>query len=121
MAMKRHLRKIIVALAILVVTGASAGFYIKSRNGKKEQLEYQTEKVDRGEIKITVSATGVIQPKTLVDVKSNAGGEVTDIAVDVGSRVRPSEYIASIDPTDARAQLDQALADQAGVDARIAQ
>ena len=69
----------------------------------------------------SISATGVLQPKTTVDIKSNAGGEILLLKVDVGDRVRKGDLIAEIDPTDARTQLDQANADQRSADWKIAQ
>src|SRR5262249_26480097 len=62
-----------------------------------------------------------LQPKTTVDIKSNAGGEILLMKVDVGDRVRKGDLIAEIDPTDARTQLSQAEADQRAAQWKIAQ
>ncbi len=120
MLLKRHLRKIVIAAVVLGVGGASYGFYVRAKNGKKDTLRYDTAKADRGEIRITVSSTGVIQPKTTIDVKSNAGGEVTKMQVEVGDFVKKGDLICRIDPTEASTALEQARAEAAQQDLRIA-
>src|SRR5438105_92305 len=118
---KNVLKVVIILVSILAVGGASAGFYIHSQGAKKSNIEYETAKVDRGQIRITVSATGVLEPYKIVDVKSDLGGRVTSLGVDVGDFVKLNDVIATIDPTDAQTALDQATADEDATQARINQ
>jgi HlyD family secretion protein len=118
---KNVLKVVIILLSILAVGGASAGFYIHSQGAKKSNIEYETAKVDRGDIRITVSATGVLEPYKIVDVKSDLGGRVETLMVDVGDFVKKDDVIATIDPTDAQTALDQATADEQATQARINQ
>src|SRR5439155_25135136 len=95
MAGKRNLVKIVVILVtILAIGGASAGFYIHNQSAKKSQIEYETAKVDRGQIRITVSSTGVLEPYKIVDIKSDLGGRIQTLRVDVGDFVREGDEIA---------------------------
>src|SRR4051794_550329 len=118
---KRMVRVVIILVSILAVGGASAGFYIHSKGAKKSDIEYETAKVDRGQIRITVAATGVLEPYKIVDVKSDLGGRVESLVVDVGDFVKQGEVIATIDPTDATTALQQATADEDATQARITQ
>src|SRR5205809_3091029 len=108
--MKRNLTRILIMLAVVVVAIISAGAIIKARSGKSDKVEIKTAKVERADVKSTVSATGVIQTFKTVDVKSNVGGTVDKLAVDVGDRVKKDQLIALIDPTDTKTALDQAKA-----------
>lgn len=121
MLLRKYGKRAIAGLVILAVAGVTHGFYLRGRGEAPEGLHYETKAADRGPIRVTVSATGVLQPKTTVDLKSNAGGEVVQLPVEVGDFVRAGQLIASIDPTDARVQLDQAEADQRAAEWRIDQ
>jgi HlyD family secretion protein len=86
-----------------------------------EKTQFQTAEVERTDLKQTVSATGTVQPLTVVDIKSRAGGEVKLLAVDVGAMVKPGQLIARIDPTDSQTTYNQAEADVRAGNARISQ
>src|SRR5262249_55317906 len=108
--MPRNLRRLLLGLVVLVIAVASVGAIIKARSGSEQKTTYKTAKVERGDVVSSVSATGVIQPLTTVEVKSNVGGRINLLTVDVGSRVKKDQVIAQIDPTDPKTQLDQAVA-----------
>lgn len=108
--MRRHLKRVLVALAVLVVAIASVGAILQARNGNAQTTTYETAKVERGDVVSSVSATGIIQPLTTVEIKSNVGGRIDVLAVDLGDVVKKGQLIAKIDPTDSRTQLDQARA-----------
>ena len=66
-------------------------------------------------------ARDTIEPLTTVDVKSNVGGRVDVLAVDVGDSVKKGQLIARIDPTDTNTQFAQAQADYQADQARLDQ
>ncbi len=65
----------------------------------------------RGELRVTVSATGVISPINVIEVKSKASGIVEQIPIENSDRIRTGQLIARLDQTDTRNAYDQALAD----------
>jgi len=67
--------------------------------------------------KDVISASGTIEAIE-VDVGSKVSGEVQQLAVDEGARVKPGDLLATIDHASADIQLRQA---QAGVDLALAQ
>jgi len=113
-------RKIAVgaAISVLVATWVTVSAVRSARNQKPT---VETARVERGTVTKSVSATGVLQPLTTIDVKSNAAGRVDVLAVDVGSVVKPGQLIAKIDPTDSQTALNQAQADLAAANAKLAQ
>lgn len=88
---------------------------------KANEPMIQTARVERGTVVSSVSASGVLRPLTTVDVKSNAGGRVEVLAVDVGTVVKAGQLIAKIDPTDSQTALNQAEADLSAANARLSQ
>jgi len=113
--------KIIATIVLLAII--SGGWIVvgRVRANKADKVTYETAKVERGDVVQTVSATGVLQPLTTVDVKSKAGGQVTLLAVDIGSVVKAGQLIARIDPADTLASYNQAKADLDAAMARMRQ
>jgi RND family efflux transporter MFP subunit len=58
----------------------------------------------------TVSATGTLAAEDRVVLGAKVVGRLSEISVDLGSRVRKGESIARIDPNDYRLRVDQAAA-----------
>jgi HlyD family secretion protein len=112
--------RIITGAVIIVLIGGWVTFS-KIRTARANQPTIETAKVERGTVVSSVSASGVLQPLTTVDVKSNAGGQVELLAVDVGTIVAPGQLIAKIDPTDSRTTFNQAEADLSAANARMSQ
>ncbi|MDQ8164816.1 MAG: efflux RND transporter periplasmic adaptor subunit [Gemmatimonadota bacterium] len=78
----------------------------------------QTATVQRRDIVVNAEATGVIEPITVVEVKSKtASGQVIAMAIEVGSYIRPGDLIVQIDTTDLSTNLRQNLADEAAAQA----
>ncbi len=111
--------------SLLWGTGAVAlagiGGWAWTHKTSASDVIYKTAPVEKSDLRQVVSATGVVQPFTVVDIKSRAGGEVKTLAVDVGTRVKAGQLIARIDPTDSQTTFDQALADVDAGNARISQ
>ncbi len=107
-----------IAIVIIAVVIAGAGWwYLRSRqNGEQEEALY-TATVQRGDLRVTVAATGVLEPLTTVEVKSRTGGEIEKLYVEAGDYVKAGDVIAQLDPTELQGNVDQA---QATVDAAVA-
>ena len=89
---------------------------------------YATETVRRGNLQVTVTATGNLQPTNEVQVGSEQSGLVTGVFVDNNDRVTQGQPLARLDTsrlqdaaTQARAGLAQAQAEVATAAATLAQ
>ena len=91
-------------ICLLVVSLACSG------SGKKDE-QYQTAKVDRGDITMTVTATGTLSAVTTVQVGSQVSGVISRIYADFNSRVHKGQLLAELDPTPFQAQVEQRQAD----------
>lgn len=65
----------------------------------------------RGDLHISVSATGAVTPINVIEIKSKASGIVEKIPVEASDRVQVGQLIARLDQTDTRNAFEQALAD----------
>lgn len=105
-------KKVIVGIIFAVAVIVGAVFFLRGRggNGEEQQTEDTAVKVERGALQVTVSASGVLEPLTTVEVKPRAGGEITRIYVEPGDYVHRGDLIAQLDPTQVDLQVTQAQA-----------
>lgn len=115
---KTRSRKYAAIAVVLVIIAAAVG--LAKRNGGAKPI-VRTDVVRRGTVTVSVSANGVLQPLTTVEVRSNVGGQVVELTVDEGDYVRAGQLIARIDPSDSITQLRQAQADLASARAQVEQ
>lgn len=81
----------------------------ESRNDGATRVS--TAVVERGNLTLTVSSTGVVEPILTIDLKSKASGEIIEIPIEEGDRVTKGQLIAKLDATTTRNAYDQAQAD----------
>ena len=85
-----------------------AGFYFWGNESSTPQ--YLTAKVERGNLRNTVTATGALQAVTTVQVGSQASGTISALYADYNSIVKKGQVVAQLDPAVSKAQVDQARA-----------
>lgn len=73
-------------------------------------VKYTTVKAERQEIKSSVTATGTIEPVTLVEVGTQVSGIISHIYVDYNSTVKKGQVIAELDRENLNSQLETAQA-----------
>ncbi|MCD2316841.1 efflux RND transporter periplasmic adaptor subunit [Sphingomonas sp. IC-11] len=102
------------AIAVGVILLVLLGFRLF---GSRAEAGYATAPVRRGNLTVTVSATGKLAPTNQVTVGSQLSGLVTRVVVDVNDRVTAGQALALIDPEQIEAQI---RAGQAQLNANIA-
>ncbi len=120
-------KKWIIVIAIAVVVLVSGGALLWSQRAKatREEAsnvpEIKTTTVERGNIDVTIDATGTIEPLNIVEVSSKASGKILEITVEEGDYVEQDAVIARIETTYVAADLEQAEADFSASQARLDQ
>jgi HlyD family secretion protein len=112
-------RKGIAALAALILVICLG--YAAKRRIDASTITLVTAAVERGTVMTTVSGTGVLEPYTTVELKSNVGGQVVYLGVDEGDSVKAGQVIARIDPADSESALEQSRADLDSARSRVTQ
>jgi hypothetical protein len=82
---------------------------------------YQTERVTRGTLQITVVANGTLAPTRAVSVGSELSGTVARVLVDVNDRVRKGQLLVELDTSRLQDEIARAQAAEASARARVAQ
>ncbi len=101
------MKKILIALLVLIIA-VTVGVLLLKKD--KNNLRYRTEKVTRGDIVSSVTATGTVNPVTTVLVGTQVSGTIKHIYVDFNSPVRKGQIVAQIDPATFEAQVEQSRA-----------
>jgi membrane fusion protein, macrolide-specific efflux system len=103
--MRKKKNKIVIILAVLAVAGG-AGWYFLGRGG--EEPAYREISPTRGDIRLTISTTGVVEPQNRLEVKPPIAGRVEEIMVREGDRVEAGAILAVLSSTDRASLLDAA-------------
>lgn len=97
------------AIIVLILVGAGVGVRAALKpNNKIDPSKIAS--VERGDIARSVVATGKIEPRSTVEVKSKASGIVKKLYVDYGDTVRQGQVLADLDKEQLEAQLREAKA-----------
>jgi len=96
-----------------------AGLYFWGTDSSDAQ--YLTARVDRGNLRNTVTATGTLQAVTTVQVGSQASGTISALYADFNSVVKKGQVVAQLDPAQMKAQVEQAQANLQQARAGLAQ
>ena len=101
------MKKILIGIAIVIVLGIVV--FIAFRK-KENGLNFRTEKISKGDIVETVTASGNVNAVTTVLVGTQVSGTIKTIYADFNSPVKKGQLIAQIDPATFEAQVEQARA-----------
>ncbi|MBU4010954.1 MAG: efflux RND transporter periplasmic adaptor subunit, partial [Proteobacteria bacterium] len=113
--MKPLIRRTIITVLALGLVIIAVLIFFKKRNG--EPVSYRTEKVKRGELLVTISATGTIEPEEVIDVGAQVAGRILEFGkdknnktIDYGSVIGEGTVLAQIDDSLYAADAAQAAA-----------
>src|SRR6266404_4437363 len=101
-------RKKLILTVAAVAALALAGYYFWGSGTVAPT--YMTAKIERGNLRNTVTATGTLQAVTTVQVGSQASGTISALSADFNSAVKKGQVVAQLDPAVSKAQVDQARA-----------
>jgi HlyD family secretion protein len=97
----------LIAAGALLTAGALVFFGLN----RGAQVQHFTARVERGDIKDVVEATGTINAVITVQVGSQVSGTIAKLNADFNSRVHKGDVVALIDPALFKGALLQATAD----------
>ncbi|HEX6434078.1 MAG TPA: efflux RND transporter periplasmic adaptor subunit [Gemmatimonadales bacterium] len=107
------------SVAALRVTLAAILLLLPACKEETPPPPYQAMAVERRDIVVSAQASGAVQPDTTVEVKSKASGEILDLAVETGQRVKRGDLMVRVDPRIPRNAVAQAQADLEVAQARL--
>lgn len=94
-------------LAVLIAVAVISYYYVKN---KQEPYYWRTSVVEKGDISLLVTATGLVSADTTVAIGTQVSGILSKMFVDFNSVVRKNQIIAQIDTTILHAAKQEAEA-----------
>jgi HlyD family secretion protein len=116
----RHLKRWVLSSALVVFAAVTSTLLWESRP-PAEDVEYVTQPITRGNLRVTITATGNLAPTNQVQVGSELSGIVKSVEVDYDERVRVGQVLARLDTTKLEAQINQTQAALNAARARVQQ
>ena len=96
--------KIVIVVSVIAVLGI--GVYASTVYSKKGLVTVQTGNVVRQDLTSIVTASGEIKPKNYINIGANAMGEIRELLVKEGDRVRKGQLLARIENVQPEADVD---------------
>ena len=109
-------------IGAIAVAGAIGGYvWWQNHQAANAKPVYVAEEVKRGNLSITVAATGTLQPTRTVNIGSELSGTVRRVLVDVNDEVKKGQVLVELDTDKLQAQLNRSKASVASAQARLQQ
>lgn len=106
------------AISLIVVAGLIAlGLWWWTSATADKGVSYTTTQAATADLRVTVTATGTVEPTNLVEISSELSGTLSRVNVDFNDTVSKGTILAELDTTKLEAQLAVA---KAGLDSAIA-
>lgn len=103
----------------LVVVVMLAVIIVSQTMNNAAGVQYETEEIRRGNLVVTVSATGNLEPTNQVDVSSELSGIIDTVKVDYNDTVKAGQTLAELDTDRLSAQVLQSEAGLAAAQAVV--
>ncbi len=113
-------RSVWAAAVVLLLAGAGLWWWLASRAANAAP-SYTTQAVTRGDLTLTVTANGTLQPTRAINIGSELSGTVLKVNVDVNDPVKKGQVLVVLDPAKLRDQVARSQAAVTGANAQVAQ
>lgn len=110
--------KTILLLVVVLAVAAGVTFWIFQR-GNAETISYKTVEVVRGDLLVSISATGTVEPEEVVDVGAQVAGQILSFGKDIGGKT--VDYGSVVESGTVLARIDDSVysADAAQAEAQV--
>ena len=109
---KKSSSKFIWIIFLLLIIGSSVYYYYFEidKENKSTKVEFNTSKIKKGDVSVTVMATGNTEPTNSVDIGIEVSGTVKEVYVDFNDEVKIGQVLAKLDTTKLQSKVDSSKA-----------
>lgn len=115
------LRRVLGLVLVLLLIAGGLAWWLTRAGQEANAPRYRTEAAATGNLVVTVSATGNLQPTNQVDVGSELSGIIEAVLVDANDPVKKGQVLARLDPSLRRDQAAKSRAGLATAEAQVKQ
>ena len=116
-----YLRPMVWGGAVVLLLAAGGGWYWWNQRAAAAAPTYTTQTVARGDLTLTVTANGTIQPTRSINIGSELSGTVLKVNVDVNDRIKKGQVLVVLDTAKLRDQIVRSTAALTAASAKVAQ
>ncbi len=116
---RSHRSRWLLLPAAVIVVAAAAWYW--GGSAPSTATRYVTQTVQRGDLVVTVTATGTLEPTNQVDVSSELSGIVKEVFVDDNDTVKVGQVLARLDTTKLDSQVVKSRAALKSAEAKVLQ
>ena len=115
--MGRLVKRITIGIILLAALAGGAAWYL--RRSDAQTFAYVTAPVTRGDLLVSISATGTVEPEEVIDVGAQVAGQIMSFGKDVAGK--SVDYGSVVDEGTILAKIDDSLyaADAAQTEAQV--
>lgn len=99
------MKRLIVVVIILAAVGGGTYWWLNRNTETK--VTFRKDVVDRGDLVVSISATGTLNAVTTVTVGSQVSGTIAKLYADFNSPVKEGQLLAQLDPTFLQASVNE--------------
>jgi HlyD family secretion protein len=100
--------KALVAVIVLAAIGGSAAYFYWQRSDEPADA-FRTAAVQRGDLLVTISATGTVEPEEVVDVGAQVAGKIEFFGQDPSDHTKTIDYGSEVDEGTVLAHIEDSL------------
>lgn len=100
----------LLAVLLVLVTIVAGWQFVRMQRLTPEWQKPKIAKVDRGNIRVPITSSGLVRPLKEIDIKSKASGEVIGIPVVEGDAVKVGDVLMELKKDDEQRSVDRAQA-----------
>lgn len=105
---KKTLSKKKISLAVLALIVLAILLYYYWKNENSEGISLRPISVKKGNLEVTILATGTVQPENRLEIKAPVAGRMERVLVEEGQKLRKGQIIAWMSSSERAALLDAA-------------
>jgi HlyD family secretion protein len=113
---QRRLRWLVTTIVVLLFAGSLLFWLLPD---EESAVRYETAAVQRGDLTVTVTATGTLEPVNQVDVGSELSGIIKTVHVDFNDKVQRDQVLAVLDTDRLQAQVLESRASLQSSQAKV--
>ncbi|WP_348943873.1 efflux RND transporter periplasmic adaptor subunit [Chitinibacter sp. FCG-7] len=103
---------------LLLIALAAGAYWLFGRDKVDPASQVVSSVVKRGDVEVSVLATGKVEAAKTVDVGAQASGQIQRLLVKLGDRVKKGDLLAEIDPSVSQNDFDEAQMSIEGLQAQ---
>lgn len=104
---------------LIIIVALVAGALLASGNGDDQKTNYITSTVDRGDVILTATSTGNLEPRRQVTIGAEVSGKIIEVLVEENDRVEVGQVLARLDISRVDNERAQLRAQLQGANANV--